>query len=58
MAGLQETRFRQRYLDTIVNPHVRDTFIMRARIIQYVRRYLDERGFLEVWTLLLLYGIY
>eukprot|EP00884_Botryococcus_braunii_P000589 jgi/Botrbrau1/10530/Bobra.7_1s0011.1 len=45
-----ETRFRQRYLDTIVNPHVRDTFIMRARIIQYVRRYLDSRDFLEVET--------
>ncbi len=45
-----ETRYRQRYLDLIVNPDVRQTFIKRTKIIQSVRRYLDERNFLEVET--------
>ena len=45
-----ETRYRQRYLDLIVNPEVRDTFVKRTKIIQTIRRYLDERGFLEVET--------
>ncbi len=45
-----ETRYRQRYLDLIVNPDVRQTFIARTKIIQSVRRYLDERDFLEVET--------
>lgn len=45
-----ETRYRQRYLDLIVNPGVRDTFVMRSRIIQAIRRYLDGQGFLEVET--------
>ncbi len=45
-----ETRYRQRYLDLIVNPDVRQTFISRTKIIQSVRRYLDERNFLEVET--------
>ncbi len=45
-----EIRYRQRYLDLIVNPEVRDTFIKRTKIIQVIRRYLDERGFLEVET--------
>jgi lysyl-tRNA synthetase class II len=44
----QETRYRQRYLDLICNPEVRTTFFTRARIIQFVRRFLDDRGFLEV----------
>lgn len=44
----QETRFRQRYLDLIVNPDVQDIFRTRSRIISGVRRYLDDRGFLEV----------
>ena len=44
----QEIRYRQRYLDLIVNPQHRDTFITRAKIISYVRRFLDELGFLEV----------
>jgi hypothetical protein len=44
----QETRFRQRYLDLIVNPEVQDIFRTRSRIISGVRRYLDDRGFLEV----------
>uniref|UniRef100_A0A7S0ZD52 Lysine--tRNA ligase n=1 Tax=Timspurckia oligopyrenoides TaxID=708627 RepID=A0A7S0ZD52_9RHOD len=45
-----ETRARQRYLDLIVNPSTRETFITRSRVIQYLRRFLDERGFLEVET--------
>ena len=45
-----ELRYRQRYLDLIMNPEVRDTFLKRTRIIQAMRRYLDERGFLEVET--------
>jgi hypothetical protein len=44
----QETRYRQRYLDLICNGHVRDIFYTRTRIIQFVRRFLDTRGFLEV----------
>ena len=50
--GLKDVdlRYRQRYLDLIVNPEVRDTFRKRTRIIQEVRRYLDERGYLEVET--------
>lgn len=46
----KETRYRQRYLDLIVNPEVKDTFIKRSKIIKGIRRYLDERGFLEVET--------
>ena len=46
--ALQETRYRQRYLDLIVNPDVQAIFRTRSRIIAGVRRYLDERGFLEV----------
>lgn len=45
-----EVRYRQRYLDLIVNPEVRDTFISRSRIIKSIRSYLDTRGFLEVET--------
>ena len=44
----QETRYRQRYLDLIVNQNHRDRFIKRAQIISYVRRFLDQMGFLEV----------
>ncbi len=43
-------RYRQRYLDMVSNPSVRKTFQMRARITSFVRRYLDERGFLEIET--------
>lgn len=46
----QELRYRQRYLDLIVNPEVRDTFIKRSRIISEIRRFLDSKGFLEVET--------
>lgn len=45
-----ELRYRQRYLDLIVNPETREVFITRSRIIAAIRRYLDERGFLEVET--------
>jgi lysyl-tRNA synthetase class 2 len=43
-------RYRQRYLDLIVNPEVRNTFVLRSKIIQALRRTLDNRGFLEVET--------
>ena len=45
-----ETRYRQRYLDLIVNPEVKDTFVLRSKIIQSLRRYLDGRDLLEVET--------
>ena len=45
-----EIRYRQRYLDLIMNPEVRDTFVKRTKIIQTIRKYLDDRGFLEVET--------
>jgi lysyl-tRNA synthetase class 2 len=45
-----ELRYRQRYVDLIINPEVKDVFIKRSRIIQLMRRYLDEAGFLEVET--------
>ncbi len=50
--GLQDvdTRFRQRYLDLISNPEVRDTFTARSRIITSLRNYLNSKGFLEVET--------
>jgi lysyl-tRNA synthetase, class II len=45
-----ETRYRQRYLDLIANPPVRDIFVRRSRIIFLLRRFLEERGYLEVET--------
>jgi lysyl-tRNA synthetase class 2 len=45
-----ETRYRQRYVDLIVNPEVQQTFITRSKIIQSMRRYLDNLGYLEVET--------
>ncbi|SDI95384.1 lysine--tRNA ligase [Alteribacillus bidgolensis] len=45
-----EQRYRQRYLDLIVNPEVRDTFVVRSKILQSMRRYLDGKGYLEVET--------
>ena len=45
---VQETRYRKRYLDAIVNPFVRDIFTTRAAIIRHIRRFFDDRGFLEV----------
>ncbi len=46
----KELRYRRRYLDLIVNPEVRDTFVKRAQIIKGVRNFLDNRGFLEAET--------
>ncbi|XP_035871176.1 lysine--tRNA ligase-like [Phyllostomus discolor] len=46
----KETRYRQRYLDLILNDSVRQKFIIRAKIITYIRNFLDELGFLEVET--------
>ena len=53
-----ELRYRKRYLDLIVNPEVRKKFIMRSRIISYMRSWLDSRGYLEVETPILqpIYG--
>ncbi len=50
--GLKDTdlRYRQRYLDLIMNPEVKDTFEKRSRILTEIRRYLDKKGFLEVDT--------
>jgi lysyl-tRNA synthetase class 2 len=45
-----ETRFRQRYVDLLANPEVRETFVTRARIVTAIRSYLDGNGFLEVET--------
>ena len=45
-----DTRYRQRYVDLIMNPEVRDTFIKRSRIIASIRNYLNGQGFLEVET--------
>ncbi|NLT65232.1 MAG: lysine--tRNA ligase [Acidobacteria bacterium] len=45
-----ETRFRQRYVDLIVNPEVRSVFVKRSRIIREIRDFLDARGYLEVET--------
>merc|ERR1712226_1661104 len=46
----KETRFRQRYLDLMINESVRNVFVTRAKIISFVREYLDTLGFLEVET--------
>lgn len=50
--GLTNTdmRYRQRYVDLIMNPEVRDTFVKRSKIIREVRNYLDTKGFMEVET--------
>ncbi|HAD47807.1 MAG TPA: lysine--tRNA ligase [Idiomarina sp.] len=46
----QETRYRQRYLDLITNEASRNTFVVRSKVIEYIRRFLTEREFLEVET--------
>jgi hypothetical protein len=46
----QETRYRQRYLDLMLNDSVRKTFQNRAKVVNYIRRFLDTRHFLEVET--------
>jgi lysyl-tRNA synthetase, class II len=53
-----EVRYRQRYADLAVHPEVREVFFLRARAVTWIRRFLDERGFLEVETPVLqpLYG--
>ncbi|OON98770.1 MAG: lysine--tRNA ligase [Epulopiscium sp. Nele67-Bin004] len=50
--GLKDTemRYRQRYVDLIVNPEVKDTFVKRSLIIREMRRFLDDKGFIEVET--------
>ena len=45
-----DTRYRQRYVDLIMNPEVKDTFIKRSKILSAIRRYLDGQGFMEVET--------
>jgi lysyl-tRNA synthetase class 2 len=45
-----EARYRQRYLDLLANETARNTFVIRTRLVSAIRRYLDERGFLEVET--------
>lgn len=50
--GLQDTdaRYRRRYLDLIMNPEVKDTFVKRSKILSSIRRFLDGQGFMEVET--------
>ncbi len=50
--GLKDVdlRYRERYVDLIVNPEVKDTFIIRSKIIKSIRQYLDSRGYIEVET--------
>ena len=45
-----ETRYRQRYVDLIVNPEVKRNFVIRSQFIKFMRNYLDERGYIEVET--------
>ncbi len=46
----QEIRYRQRYLDMIMNPEVKQTFVMRSKIVSLIRRFFEDHGFLEVET--------
>jgi lysyl-tRNA synthetase class 2 len=54
----QEQRYRMRYVDLIVNPHVKEAFIQRTRLVNTIRQYLNEKGYLEVETPILqpIYG--
>ena len=52
----RDTRYRQRYVDLIVNPDVRKTFITRSKIISSIRRWLDSQGFIEVETPMLVHN--
>ena len=49
-----EQRYRQRYVDLIVNPEVKDTFVKRSKILKLIRQFLDDKGYLEVDTPILL----
>ena len=46
----QEMRYRQRYVDLIVNPEVRNTFVVRSKLIRFIRNFFEQRRFLEVET--------
>jgi len=46
----QETRYRQRYVDLVMNQEVRETFQLRSKIITYIRRFFEDRGFMDVET--------
>ena len=46
----QETRYRQRYVDLVMNEEVKDTFITRSKVISYIRHFFEDRGFLDVET--------
>ncbi|MGN0301353.1 MAG: lysine--tRNA ligase [Anaerotardibacter sp.] len=46
----KETRYRQRYVDLVVNPEVRDTFTKRSKVVSAIRHYMEEQGFIEVET--------
>jgi len=45
-----DLRYRQRYVDLIMNPEVKDTFILRSKILKEIRKFMDERGYMEVET--------
>ena len=45
-----DLRYRQRYIDLIVNPEVKETFILRSKILKEIRRFMDEKGYMEVET--------
>ena len=45
-----DLRYRQRYVDLIVNPEVKDTFVLRSKILKEIRKFMDERGYMEVET--------
>ncbi len=46
----QETRYRQRYVDLVMNQEVRETFQMRSKIVSYIRRFFEDRGYMDVET--------
>lgn len=46
----KETRYRQRYVDLVMNPDVKDVFVKRSKIVSAIRRYMEEQGFFEVET--------
>ena len=56
--GLQDvdTRYRQRYIDLMMNPESKETFVKRSKIIKEIRNFLDERGFMEVETPILVHN--